>query len=224
MNENQDVDIVIDRPAPTPYTPPTAGAESGKGPSHKQSKVAEVMREIIIFIIIAFGIVLPFRMFVAEPYIVSGSSMDPTFATGHYLIVDKLSYEHGDPERNSVVIFKFPENSKFTAEEGKNLIKRVIGLPGDTVTMSGDTVTITNTANPKGFVLDQSYLAHQMPANFTVTLKADEYFVMGDNRPASFDSRSWGVLPRADIIGRPVLRLWPLSEIGILPGDHTSKN
>ena len=182
-----------------------------------KSKWKMIIKEVIIFLLVAFGIVLPFRMFVAEPYVVDGTSMDPTFATGDYLIVDKLSYELGEPKRNSVIIFKLPD------EQSRNLIKRVIGLPGDTVTMNGTEVTITNKDNPHGFVLDQSYLTYTSPANFTKTLGPDEYFVMGDNRPVSYDSRAWGVLPRKDIIGKPILRLLPVNEIGVLPGDHTMK-
>lgn len=189
---------------------------------NKPSTFKQVIKEVVIFAIIAFGIVLPFRMFVAEPYIVDGASMDPTFATGHYLIVDKVSYELGNPQRNSVVVFSFPASANIPAENGKNLIKRVIGLPGDTVMEVGNTVTITNAENPKGFVLDQSYITHPLPSAFSITLKADEYFVMGDNRAESFDSRSWGILPRANIIGKPIIRLWPLSKIGILPGNDST--
>jgi len=174
-------------------------------------------KEIIIFILIAVCIVLPFRILVAEPYIVSGASMDPTFTTGNYLIVDKLSYNFTEPKRNSVVVFKFP------TETSRNLIKRIIGLPGDTVSVDGTTVTITNAENPKGFVLNESYLVYNQPNKFSETLGADEYFVMGDNRPASFDSRAWGKLPRKDILGKPLIRLYPFSKIGILPGDATAK-
>lgn len=174
-------------------------------------------KEVFIFILIAVCIVLPFRILVAEPYIVSGASMDPTFTTGDYLIVDKLSYNFTEPKRNSVVVFKFP------TETSRNLIKRIIGLPGDTVSVDGTTITITNTENPNGFVLDESYLVHNQPNKFSETLGADEYFVMGDNRPASYDSRAWGKLPRNDILGRPLIRLYPFSEIGILPGDATAQ-
>ncbi len=176
-----------------------------------------ILKEIGIFLVIAICIVWPFRVFVAEPYIVDGASMDPTFKTGDYLIVDKLSYELGSPKRNSVIVFKFP------TEPSRDLIKRVIGLPGDTITSTGDTVTITNTEHPEGFVLDEKYLTHTPTQSFTITLKADEFFVMGDNRPESFDSRSWGVLPRKDILGRPLLRLFPLNKVGVLPGDYTTK-
>jgi len=174
-----------------------------------------ILKEVLLFAIIAIGVVLPFRLYIAEPYIVDGASMDPTFKTGDYLIVDKLSYEIGSPQRDSVIVFKFP------LQPSRNLIKRVIGLPGDTLTMKNGVVTITNKDNPNGFVLDQSYVVHTMPESFTVTLGPDEYFVMGDNRPESYDSRGWGVLPKKDILGRPVLRLLPLSKIGRLPGDDT---
>ena len=183
-----------------------------KDPSWKS-----ILKEIGIFLIIAVCIVWPFRVFIAEPYIVDGASMDPTFKTGDYLIVDKLSYEIGSPKRNSVIVFKFP------SETSRDLIKRVIGLPGDTLTMNGNDLTITNAANPKGFVLPQTYLTHMLPQAFTITLKDDEYFVMGDNRPESYDSRAWGVLPKKDILGRPLLRLFPVSKIGVLPGDYTAK-
>jgi signal peptidase I len=183
----------------------------------------EIVKEIIIFCIIAFGVIVPFRLWVAEPYIVSGQSMFPTFDTGHYLIVNKISYELGSPiKRDSVVVFKFPPTANVPQEDGKDLIKRVIGIPGDTVSENGNVVTISNSQSSTT-ELDQSYIGavEQMPLTFTITLKAGEYFVMGDNRANSYDSRYWGVLPRQDIIGEPILRLWPINKIGILPGDDT---
>lgn len=190
-------------------------SQSTNKTAQRSSTLKAVLKEVILFAVIAIGVVLPFRIYIAEPYIVEGASMDPTFKTGDYLIVDKLSYELGEPQRNSVIVFKFPP------EPNRNLIKRVIGLPGDTITMKNGEITITNTANPEGFTLDQSYLVHTKPESFTVTLGPDEYFVMGDNRPESYDSRDWGILPKEDILGRPVLRLLPLSKIGTLPGDDT---
>lgn len=192
-------------------------------PRKVESTLKAILKEVIIFAIIIFGIVLPFRMYVAEPYIVSGVSMDPTFETGHYLIVDKISPEAKNPVRNEVLVFKFPESAHVSAENGKNLIKRVIGLPGDTVTIKGNEVIISNNENPNGFVLNQSYVTHNLPSNLTVTLKDGEYFVMGDNRKESYDSRYWGILPKADIIGRPIIRLFPVSKIGILPGNYSEK-
>ena len=192
--------------APVSPTPPVV---------EKQPKKYSFFRELITFIIIAVVIVLPFRMFVAEPYIVSGTSMFPTFDTGHYLIVDKLSYRLHDPARYDVVVMIFPKDTT------KDFIKRIIGLPGDTVKVQNGVVTIINSANPNGFVLDQSFVKYPKTDgsdNQTVTLKSGQYFVMGDNRAGSYDSRYWGPLPKSDIIGHPIIRLLPVSKIGFVPG------
>lgn len=177
-----------------------------------------IIREVLIFAIIAVGVVLPFRMYVAEPYLVSGSSMDPTFETGDYLVVNKIGYRMGEPQRGQVVIFEFPLPIK--GEEGKNLIKRIVGLPGETVVLNGTNVTIVNTEHPEGIRLDESFITYTAPASMSVTLGADEYFVLGDNRPVSYDSRSWGILPRKYIIGTPLVRLFPFTKISIYPGNH----
>ena len=184
-------------------------------PETKPITFRSILREIVIFILIAVGIVLPFRLYIAEPYVVSGASMDPTFATGDYLIVNKLTYELGNkPERNTVVIFRYPN------DPSKDFIKRIIGLPGETVIQKDNIITIKNSENLNGFQIDQSYVTHQSPGNFQKTLGVDEYFVMGDNRAESFDSRSWGILPRKNIIGKPILRLLPIKQVSILPGAY----
>jgi signal peptidase I len=183
--------------------------------SNQKEKQEHPLTEIIRFAIIALIIVVPIRWFVAQPFIVSGASMEDTFHGGEYLIVDQLSYYFEEPERGDVVIFRYPRDpSKF-------FIKRLIGIPGDTVTIEGNVVTITNPDNPEGVVLDEPYVSNMRP-NSTVTevLREEEYFVMGDNRDASSDSRTWGVLTREKIIGRAFLRLFPVTELGVMPGDH----
>lgn len=181
--------------------------------SPKKTTWKDIAKEIGIFAIIAFGIVLPFRIYIAEPYLVDGRSMDPTFKTGDYLIVDKLSYKFTTPLRNSVIVLKYPN------DPSKSFIKRIIGLPGETVVMKDDVVTIINSENPEGFNIDQSYITHPSPGSFRKTLAGDEYFVMGDNRAESFDSRAWGPLQKKYILGKPILRLWPVNKVGLLPGD-----
>ncbi len=174
-----------------------------------------VLKEIIHFSLIALLIVLPIRLFVAQPFIVSGASMETTFSTGQYLIVDQLTYHFEQPNRGDVIVFRYPKDpSKF-------FIKRIIGLPGDTIDISGRTVTIINAEHPEGVVLDESYVLDMKPsATITETLGAGEYFVMGDNRDASSDSRSWGVLQQDKIIGRAFLRLFPLPVVDVFPGKH----
>lgn len=171
------------------------------------------LMEIIRFALIAILIVVPVRLFIAQPFIVSGASMEDTFHSGEYLIVDQVTYKLTKPSRGDVIIFRYPRDpSKF-------FIKRVIGLPGETVTIEDGIVTITNDANPTGMVLGEDY-AEVMPpaAKFVETIGAREYFVMGDNRDESSDSRAWGVLQEERIVGRAWLRLFPPQEVDYLPG------
>jgi signal peptidase I len=172
-------------------------------------------KETARFALITLAIVIPIRLFIAEPFVVSGASMEPTFQNGEYLIVDRLSYNFEEPKRGEVIIFRYPKDPK------KYFIKRIIGLPGETVSISGNTINIRNATNPQGFDLDQSYISRQIPSTFSMTLKDDEYFVMGDNRPQSSDSRVWGALPEDYIVGRALLRLFPFTRINTLPGDHS---
>lgn len=179
-------------------------------------KKTSFFKDTAIFAITALAIILPIRLFVAQPFIVDGSSMDPTFETNQYLIVDELSYRFKPISRGDVIIFKYPNDTS------KYFIKRIIGLPGETVQIEGTKVTISNSKdNPQSFTLTEEYIA---PANFTsdhrlVPLSDSQYFVMGDNRGASFDSRSWGPLDKKYIIGRPLIRLFPIDKISFLPGE-----
>lgn len=175
-------------------------------------------KELLKFAVLAIIIVVPIRTYVAQPFIVNGASMDPTFETGQYLIVDQLTYNIlREPERNDVIILKYPREPKTF------YIKRIIGLPGETIEIEHGNVTIRNKDNPRGFILDQSFVApnHVSDDSYNITLRDDEYFVMGDNRAQSSDSRSWGPLPRSLIVGRPLIRLYPFKALDILPGIHT---
>lgn len=169
--------------------------------------------EIVRFSAIALLIVIPVRMFIAQPFIVSGASMEQTFHNGEYLIVDQVSYHLHNPERGDVVIFRYPKDpSKF-------FIKRIIGVPGDTVSIEGSTVTITNEAHPTGFELNEPYIKSMRPGVTIIEKLGDrEYFVMGDNRDESSDSRVWGVLQEERIIGKAFLRLFPPQNFDVLPG------
>lgn len=177
-------------------------------PDRKQESF---FNEILKFGLIAVLVVLPIRLFIAQPFVVNGASMEPTFENGDYLIIDELSYHVGDPKRGDVVVFRYPKDpSKF-------FIKRVIGLPGETVVIRDGAVFITR--DGQTFKLEEAYVAHVEGGSATdKKLGMQEYFVMGDNRPASSDSRSWGALPRENVIGTPILRLFPLSYFAISPG------
>ena len=173
---------------------------------------------LLLYTVLAIGIALLVRFFVAAPYVVSGASMEPNFNDWNYLIVDRLTYDFSSPQRGDVIVFDLPQDTN------RALIKRVIGLPGDTVVLSGTepTVTIIDAAHPDGFTLSEPYLDPSDlggASDMRITLRPDQYFVLGDNRRVSADSRLWGVLPRADIVGRVLLRLYPLNEINVLPGE-----
>ena len=170
--------------------------------------------ELIFFALLSLPIVAPIRIFIAQPFIVSGSSMFPTFKNNDYLIVDELSYRFNNPERYDVVIFRYPNDTT------KFFIKRIIGLPGETVDIKGKDVTIINKENPDGFKLDQSFINNEMNSTKHYVLTNDEYFVLGDNRNASSDSRVWGAVPKKLLIGRAYIRLYPLNKIDFKPGDY----
>lgn len=169
--------------------------------------------EVLKFSLLTLLIVLPFRMYVAKPFIVDGASMSPTFETGHYLIVDQISYQFESPERGEVIIFKYPK------DETRFFIKRIVGLPGETVDINEGKVTIFNETNPDGMVLSEDYLENNLMINLRTEVGENEYFVMGDNRPNSSDSRVWGTLNEDLIIGRAFLRLLPLNKINLFPGN-----
>ncbi len=173
-------------------------------------------RSLAFYMAIAFAIALFIRFFIAAPYIVSGASMEPTFDSLHYLIIDRLTYQFEEPQRGDVVVFKFP------LDPSRSFIKRVIGLPGEQVVIEGTTVRIVNQEHPGGFALAEPYIAPEnvRAATIAITLGEDEYFVMGDNRRASADSRVWGALPKENITGRALVRLFPLNLIGVLPGSY----
>ncbi len=185
-----------------------------KNPSSDSQKNSNA--SLLGYTAVTLGLALFIRFFIAAPYVVSGASMEPNFDNWHYLIVDRVSYDAGEPHRGDVIVFDLPQ------EGGRSLIKRVIGLPGETVVLEGQNVIIINKNHPDGYTLEEPYLN---PANLVgendmrVTLGTGEYFVLGDNRRVSADSRTWGKLPREAIVGRALIRLYPFSMISILPSE-----
>ena len=160
--------------------------------------------EILKIVIIALVIVIPIRYFLFQPFIVKGQSMEPNFENSNYLIVDELSYRFRDPQRGEVVVFRYPRNIS------QRFIKRIIGLPGEKIEIEAGVVMVN------GKILDESkylLLGVQTSGDIQISLDENEYFVLGDNRISSFDSRQWGTLPRKNIIGRVYFRAWPITDL-----------
>lgn len=185
----------------------------------KFRKNLEAFWDLIKFAVIALIIVIPIRMFIAQPFVVSGESMFPTFHDGEYLIVDELSYLLGSPHRGDVIIFRYPGDTK------RFFIKRIIGMPNEEISITNGEVKIINNSNSNGFVLNEPYIDEKFNTTSSYKTGNDEYFVMGDNRNRSSDSRTWGEplttkLTHKLIIGRAYLRLFPLKDISYLPGYY----
>jgi len=164
-------------------------------------------------VIISLAIIIPIRYFLFQPFFVRGASMEPSFEDGEYLIVNEISYRFHEPGRGDVIIFRYPK------DPSQYYIKRVIGLPKEVVKIEGGKVIIVNSENPKGFILDEPYLSEEnkyTSGNLEMNLDENDYFVLGDNRSASSDSRSWGSVPRHYIIGWAWVRAWPFNRVGIL--------
>jgi len=178
--------------------------------------MAANMKKIFVFIwetfkivIISLTIIIPVRYYLIQPFFVRGASMEPNFDNGEYLVINEIGYRFEEPKRGEVVVFKYP------LDPSQYYIKRIIGLPKETVEIKNNQVIIYNLQYPQGIVLDESsYIQKGVITwgNIKATLGKDEYFVLGDNRSASSDSRQWGALHKKNIIGRVWVRAWPLNE------------
>jgi signal peptidase I len=168
----------------------------------------ETIRVVIVSLIIIFVV----RSFIIQPFFVKGSSMEPNFEDGDYLIVNEIGYRLEEPKRGDVIIFRYPN------DPSEYFIKRIIGLPGETIQISDGAITIFNAEHPEGFVLDESrYLLDSVVTTGSdlEELGEGEYYVLGDNRGASSDSRRWGVLEKKYIIGKAWVRAWPFDSITV---------
>ena len=180
---------------------------------------SSVFLDIVEIVVVALSIFLVVYLFFMQPHQVNGESMQPTLMNKEYVLTDKVSYQTGDPQRGDVVVFHAPESAGCAQGTGCDFIKRVIAVPGDMIMIRDDSVYLN------GELLEEPYLPEDFttpPANFTrdereIVLGQDEYFVIGDNRGFSSDSRAWGPIPKTNIVGRAFMRYWPLEKAGIIP-------
>lgn len=195
---------------PTPQPTPEVENEEIENKESFFSTTGNFFLEVLKVVIIALIIILPVRYFLIQPFYVRGASMEPNFHEYEYLIIDELSYRLGEPQRGDVVVLKDPRDSS------QYFIKRLIGLPGEEVHIKNGVIFIYNTDHPDGMLLDESaYLDSKVTTsgNITVTVPENSFYVLGDNRPASLDSRSIGAVPENFIIGRVLVRAWPFHRL-----------
>lgn len=201
--------------------------ETNKASDEEYIGIKGLFVEMIRVFLLAVVIIIPVRVFLFQPFFVQGSSMDPNFADGEYLVISEFGYKQtkigwGDTSvsvkpfkeinRQDVMVFRFPKNTE------EFFIKRVIGLPGESIEIRRGKVLIFNKEHPEGFVLDES--AYLGPAVLTqdmprVEIESDQYFAMGDNRMFSYDSRVFGPIDKDKIIGRVLLRAWPVERLSM---------
>lgn len=169
--------------------------------------------ELVKIVVISLVIIVPIRYFLIQPFYVKGASMEPNFYDHEYLIIDEITYRFNEPQRGDIVVFRYPRNPQ------EYFIKRMIALPGETIQIKDGAVTIFNKENPDGLTLNEYYLPEGLKtyglSEEKVELSADEYFVLGDNRNSSKDSRSFGPVNRTYITGRVLLRGWPFNRVKV---------
>ncbi len=174
--------------------------------------------EIVKVVSISLAIILPVRYFLIQPFYVKGASMEPNFHDHEYLIVDEISYRFASPERGQVVVFRYPKNPQ------EYYIKRIIALPGEEVQIKDGKVIIFNDNNPDGMTLNESYLPADLEtidnSGAKVKVSDNEYFVLGDNRNASKDSRVFGPVDKTFLTGKVLFRGWPLEKITVFNHNY----
>ncbi len=184
---------------------PTTGGEGGVNPSFAMFAI-----ELLKIAFISLAIIIPVRYFLIQPFYVKGASMEPSFHDNEYLIINEIGYRVGEPKRGDIAVFKYPKDPT------QYFIKRIIALPGERVVISNGEIRIYNAQRPNGMVLDENeYLLPgiKTAGETDMDLGSDEYFVLGDNRNASMDSRVFGSIASKNIVGKAMLRGWPLNEI-----------
>jgi len=172
-------------------------------------KTSEFIWEMIRVAVISLAIIIPVRYFLIQPFYVKGASMEPNFYDHEYLIIDEISYRFNEPSRGDIVVFKYPKDPK------QFFIKRVIGLPGEKVRIQDSRIYINGTILNEGYLPEATETALPLHGYSDVILGPDEYFLLGDNRNQSLDSRIFGPVKREYLIGRTWVRGWPFNRVTV---------
>ncbi len=186
------------------------------------SKLGAFFLDMIETLVIALSIFLVVYLFFMQPHQVNGQSMVPNFQSGEYVLTDKVTYRMRNPERGEVVVIHAPEAANCPKGTGCDFIKRVLALPGETVEVKDGQIVVD------GVPVSEPYIPEDFPimpgkytSNGPITVGPDEYFVCGDNRPYSADSRTWGPVKKSGIVGRAFFRYFPFTAMGqIIPPKY----
>ena len=182
--------------------------------TQEENPVVEIVKTIAMAAVLSFGI----RTFVAEARYIPSSSMEPTLQINDRLIIEKMTYRFNEPERGDVIVFNATEALQ-RENFNEAFIKRIIGIPGDTVTVSNGLVTVNDE------VIEEIYIKEPPDYEYgPVTVPDGEYLVLGDNRNNSYDSHYWGFVPDDKIVGRAFVRFWPFQRIGSIDQEDTTQN
>ena len=176
-------------------------------------KLFDFIFELIKVVLISLIIIIPIRYFLIQPFYVKGASMEPSFYDHEYLIIDEISYRFKDLKRGDAIVFRYPRNPQ------EYFIKRIIALPNESIQIKDGEVHVYNNNNPQGFILEEDYLGNVETYSLNeeiIELSDNEYYVLGDNRTSSKDSRSFGSVDDSFIIGRVLLRGWPIDRMGFI--------
>jgi len=187
---------------------------SGQVPQSSRNELLAFVWETIKVVVLSLAIILPIRYYLVQPFFVKGASMESNFEDGDYLLIDEISYRFSEPVRGDVIVFRYPE------DRSQFFIKRIIGMPGETIEVKNNKVIIYNAESTDGFALVEDYLDtnQETLGNLLTRLDDNEYFVLGDNRLASSDSRRWGPVNRTLITGKAFLRAWPFAKFDKIEG------
>src|SRR3989338_2409215 len=181
-------------------------------------ELGRILMDFVETFIMALAIFIVVYMFLLQPHHVQGQSMMPTFEDNDYILTDKITYRFKKPSRGDVVVFRSPQNPK------TDYIKRIIAIPGEKVKVEDGRYFVYNNDHTNGVIISEPYLPESVltkPGSMAkegefYTVPDNQYFVSGDNRNHSSDSRDWGAVPRDNIVGKALLRYWPFNGFGIV--------
>lgn len=169
-------------------------------------------------IVVILAIMVMIYLFIMSPQEINGASMEPNFHNGQYILTNKIEYKLREPKRGDVVIFKSPRNKDI------DYIKRIIGEPGDRVMLKAGSYYVNGTRLNEPYLTPNTYISagNYLREEYEVTIPKGQYFVSGDNRGHSSDSREFGPIPKDDFIGKAFFRYWPFSEVGVITAPSYS--